>query len=50
MTRVLGFQPRHTIEDAVSELCGAFREGKLPNSFEDDCYFNVKRLQRLKAA
>ncbi len=36
VTRVLGFQPRHTIEDAVSELCGAFREGKLPNSFEDD--------------
>ena len=50
VTRVLGFQPRHTIEDAVSELCGAFREGKLPNSFEDDVYFNVKRLQRLKAA
>ena len=50
VTRVLGFQPRHTIEDAVSELCGAFREGKLPNSFEDDFYFNVKRLQRLKAA
>ena len=50
VTRVLGFQPRHTIEDAVSELCAAFREGKLPNSFEDDVYFNVKRLQRLKAA
>jgi nucleoside-diphosphate-sugar epimerase len=50
VTRVLGFQPRHTIEDAVSELCGAFREDKLPNSFEDDFYFNVKRLQRLKAA
>ncbi len=50
VTRVLGFQPRHTIEGAVSELCGAFREGKLPNSFEDDVYFNVKRLQRLKAA
>jgi nucleoside-diphosphate-sugar epimerase len=50
VTRVLGFQPRHTIEDAVSELCGAFREGKLPDSFEDDIYFNVKRLQRLKAA
>ena len=47
---MLGFQPRHTIEDAVSELCAAFREGKLPNSFDDDVYFNVKRLQRLKAA
>jgi nucleoside-diphosphate-sugar epimerase len=48
--RALGYQPRHTIEDAVRELCVAFREGKLPNSFEDDAYFNVKRLQRLNAA
>lgn len=50
VTRILGFRPRHTIEDAVRELCVAFRDGLLPNSFEDDAYFNVKRLQRLKAA
>jgi nucleoside-diphosphate-sugar epimerase len=48
--RALGYQPRHTIEDAVRELCVAFRNGRLPNSFEDDAYFNVKRLQRLRAA
>jgi nucleoside-diphosphate-sugar epimerase len=50
VARVLGFKPRHTIEDAVRELCVAFRDNLLPNSFEDDAYFNVKRLQRLKAA
>jgi len=50
VNRVLGFQPRHTIEDAVRELCAAFRDNLLPNSFEDDAYFNVKRLQRLNAA
>jgi nucleoside-diphosphate-sugar epimerase len=50
VSQALGFQPRHTIEDAVRELCVAFRSGQLPNSFEDDAYFNVKRLQRLKAA
>ena len=50
VSRVLGFEPRHTIEDAVRELCVAFRNGQLPNSFEDDAYFNVKRLQRMKAA
>jgi len=50
VSRVLGFRPRHTIEDAVRELCAAFRDGLLPNSFDDDLYFNVKRLQRLKAA
>ena len=48
--RVLGFRPRHTIADAVRNLCAAFREGKLPNSMHDDQYFNVRRLKRLKAA
>jgi nucleoside-diphosphate-sugar epimerase len=48
--RVLGYQPRHTIADAVRELCTAFRDGKLPNSMHDDFYFNVRRLKRLKAA
>ncbi len=47
---VLGFRPRHTIADAVRELCSAFHEGKLPNSMHDDLYFNVRRLKRLKAA
>jgi nucleoside-diphosphate-sugar epimerase len=48
--RALGFRPRHTIVDAVRELCAAFREGRLPNSMHDDQYFNVRRLKRLKAA
>jgi nucleoside-diphosphate-sugar epimerase len=50
VTRVLGFRPKHTIEDAVRELCHAFVRGELPDSMSDDAYFNVKRLQRLKAA
>lgn len=48
--RVLGFQPSHTIEDAVAELCDAFKDGRLPASMDDDRYFNVRRLKRLKAA
>jgi nucleoside-diphosphate-sugar epimerase len=48
--RVLGYAPKHTIEDAVAELCDAFKDGRLPGSMEDDRYFNVKRLKRLKAA
>lgn len=48
--RVLGFVPTHTIEDAVRDLCKAFRDGRLPNSMEDDRYFNVRRLKRLQAA
>jgi nucleoside-diphosphate-sugar epimerase len=48
--RTLGYQPRHTIEDAVRELCKAFLAKKLPNSMEDDRYYNVRLLKRLKAA
>jgi nucleoside-diphosphate-sugar epimerase len=48
--RVLGFTPSHSIEQAVHDLCQAFRDGRLPNSMVDDQYFNVRRLKRLKAA
>lgn len=48
--RVLGYAPRHTIEDAVRDLCNAFRAGLIPDSMSDDQYFNVKRLKRLQAA
>ena len=48
--RALGFVPQYTVEDAVRDLCHAFREGKVPNSMDDDYYFNVRRLKRLKAA
>jgi len=48
--RVLGYTPRHTIEDAVRELCKGFLARKLPNSMEDDRYYNVRLLKRLKAA
>ncbi len=48
--RVLGFQPVHSVEDAVRELCQAFRAGKLPNSLTDDRYFNVRTMKAVKAA
>lgn len=47
--RTLGFKPKHTTEDAVRDLCKAFKAEKLPNSFENDYYFNVQRLKRLQA-
>jgi nucleoside-diphosphate-sugar epimerase len=47
IARVLGFVPKHTIEDAVRELCDAFKAGMLPNSMNDDRYFNVARLKRI---
>ena len=45
--RVLGFAPKRTIEDAVADLCCAFRAGKLPDSLTDDRYFNVKRMHKV---
>jgi nucleoside-diphosphate-sugar epimerase len=43
----LGFKPKRSIEDAVGDLCVAFRQGLLPNSFSDERYYNVKTLQAL---
>jgi len=47
---VLGFAPKHTIEEAVRDLCRAFREGKIVNSFVDDRFYHVRTLKKLKAA
>ena len=48
--KTLGFAPKHTIEEAVRDLCRAFRDGKIPNSFSDDRFYNVRTLKKLKAA
>jgi nucleoside-diphosphate-sugar epimerase len=45
--RELGFTPKRTIEDAVRDLCDAFGKGALPNSFDDDNYYNVRTLKAL---
>jgi len=44
----LNFIPSHSISDAISSLFDAFDSNKVPNSFENDIYFNVKRMQNLK--
>ena len=47
--RALGFEPKHSVEDAVRDLCKAFREGRLPNSFDDDRYYNVRTMKAIGA-
>jgi len=44
----IGFEPAHTIEDAVIDLKKAFDEGLIPDSLDDDKYFNVKRMQNIE--
>ena len=48
--QVIGFKPSHSIEDAVRDLCKAFKAGNLPDSMTNDWYYNVKTLQKLNAA
>jgi len=47
--RVLGFRPARTIEDAVRDLTRAFANHLLPDSFDDDQYYNVRTMKKLKA-
>ena len=47
--RTLGFRPKRTIEDAVRDLARAFRNGLLPSSFDDDWYYNVRTMKKIKA-
>jgi nucleoside-diphosphate-sugar epimerase len=46
---VIGFEAQYTVEDAVRELCNAFKTNKLPSSFDDDRYFNVRQMKAVNA-
>ena len=50
INKVLGYKPSRSIQKAVRDLCKAFKEDKIPNSFDDDIYFNVKRLLNQQAS
>ena len=47
IAKELGFLPKHSIREAVEDLKQAFETGQLPNSFEDERYFNTKLMQGL---
>jgi nucleoside-diphosphate-sugar epimerase len=47
--RVLGFKPKRSIADAVRDLTRAFRNHLLPNSLDDDWYFNVRKMKKIDA-
>lgn len=44
----LGWKPKRTIEDAVRDLCRAFKEGKFRDSMSDDSYVNVRAVKKLQ--
>ncbi|MBB65686.1 MAG: UDP-glucose 4-epimerase [Waddliaceae bacterium] len=41
----LGFEPRHSIEDAVEGLIEAFKSGKVPEAMDNKRYYNIKMMQ-----
>jgi nucleoside-diphosphate-sugar epimerase len=47
--RVLGFQTRHTIEDAIRDIADAYRRGLIHDPLKNPLYSNIKRMQQLAA-
>ena len=47
---ILGFSPSFTIEDAVRDICKAFKRGEFSNSLENPEYVNVQNLKISQAA
>ena len=45
---VLEFSPKYTIKNAIEDLKNAFEKKLLPNSLEDEKYFNIKKMQKIK--
>ena len=46
--KILGFETKKTIYDAVKDLKSAFEKGLLPNSLTDERYFNIKRMNNIQ--
>ena len=45
---ILGFETKHTVKDAVADLKDAFEKQLLTNTFNDEFFFNIKRMNSIK--
>ena len=45
--RVLGFETRYTIEDAIKDIAEAYRAGKIKDPLNNSFYSNIKRMRDL---
>ena len=45
----LGFKAKRSLEEAVRDLCLSFKQGLIKRSFENDLYYNVRRLKSIRA-
>jgi nucleoside-diphosphate-sugar epimerase len=48
ISRILGFKPKHSVEDAVKEICYNFKKKKFSKSLSNTSYFNVQHLKLKK--
>ena len=44
----LGFKAKRKVDDAIIEIYDAFKKNKIPKSFDNLNYFNVKKMLKLK--
>jgi len=47
--KVLGFKAKRSLEEAIKGLCESFKKGLITKSFENDLYYNVRRLKNIRA-
>ncbi len=45
----IGFRPKHSIQQAVTDLCQAFAAGKILDSFNNPLYYNIQTMQNRRA-
>ena len=45
---VIGFETKYTVKDAVQDLKEAFEKKMLTNTFENEFYYNIKRMNNIK--
>lgn len=48
ISKLLGFIPKRSIDEAVKDLIYSFREKILINTFNDDNFYNIKKMQKVK--
>ena len=46
--RVLGFESKYTIQDAIQGIADAYRAGKLKDPMNNSLYSNIKRMRELQ--
>ena len=46
--KILGFKSKFTVKDAIYDLKNAFQKNLLPNSLNDERYFNLKMMKKVK--